>query len=58
MPLINENYLQLNAAAGSIRIELHRQRWGTFTTGSTDWEWRQWLDGVTDWELRRYFESI
>ncbi len=36
----NENYLQFNAAAGSIRIELHRQRWGTFTTESTDWEWR------------------
>ncbi|MEO6245036.1 MAG: Gfo/Idh/MocA family oxidoreductase [Opitutaceae bacterium] len=36
----NENYIQLNAAAGSIRIELHRQRWGTFTAQSTDWEWR------------------
>lgn len=36
----NENYIQLNAAAGSLRIELHRQRWGTFTATSTDWEWR------------------
>lgn len=37
----NENYIQLNAAEGSLRIELHRQRWGTFTVGATDWEWRQ-----------------
>lgn len=36
----NENYLQFNAAVGSVRIELHRQRWGTFTAESTDWEWR------------------
>ena len=36
----NENHLQLNAANGSVRIELHRQRWGTFTPDSTDWDWR------------------
>jgi predicted dehydrogenase len=36
----NENYIQLNAAEGSIRIELHRQRWGTFTSQSADWDWR------------------
>jgi predicted dehydrogenase len=36
----NENYIQLNAAQGSVRIELHRQRWGTFTAGASDWEWR------------------
>jgi predicted dehydrogenase len=37
----NESYLQFNAAKGSVRIELHRQRWGTFTPTSPDWEWRQ-----------------
>lgn len=36
----NETHIQLNAARGSVRIELHRQRWGTFTETSTDWEWR------------------
>ncbi len=36
----NENYIQFNAAHGSVRIELHRQRWGTFTSESTDWDWR------------------
>lgn len=36
----NENFIQFNAAAGSLRIEVHQQRWGTFTEASTDWEWR------------------
>jgi predicted dehydrogenase len=36
----NETFIQLNAAAGSLRIELHRQRWGTFMIESTDWDWR------------------
>jgi predicted dehydrogenase len=36
----NEAFIQLNAANGSIRIELHRQRWGTFTAEATDWDWR------------------
>jgi predicted dehydrogenase len=36
----NETSIQLNAAAGSVRIELHRQRWGTFTPESADWNWR------------------
>lgn len=36
----NETVIQLNAANGSVRIELHRQRWGTFTPGAADWEWR------------------
>jgi predicted dehydrogenase len=36
----NESYLQLNSATGSIRIELHRQRWGTFAAGTADWDWR------------------
>ncbi len=36
----NETVFQFNALGGSVRIELHRQRWGTFTPESTDWDWR------------------
>ena len=35
----NENVIQFNAAGGSVRIELHRQRWGTFAAGAADWTW-------------------
>ncbi len=35
----NENVIQFNCAAGSVRIELHRQRWGTFAAGAADWTW-------------------
>ena len=35
----NENAIQLNCAGGSVRIELHRQRWGVFTAGAPDWTW-------------------
>ncbi|MFM8618467.1 MAG: Gfo/Idh/MocA family protein [Opitutaceae bacterium] len=35
----NENVVQFNAAGGSVRIELHRQRWGTFAAGASDWTW-------------------
>jgi predicted dehydrogenase len=35
----NENTIQFNAAGGSVRIELHRQRWGTFAAGADDWTW-------------------
>lgn len=44
----NETYLQLNSATASLRIELHRQRWGTFTSESTDWEWRPALPSDRD----------
>ena len=44
----NESYLQLNALAGSVRIELHRQRWGTFTPGAPDWDWRPAAPVVQD----------
>lgn len=37
----NETTIQLNAARGSIKIELHRQRWGTFAYGDQDWTWRE-----------------
>lgn len=35
----NETTIQFNAAGGSVRIELHRQRWGTFAAGADDWTW-------------------
>ena len=35
----NEHAIQFNCAAGSVRIELHRQRWGTFAAGAADWTW-------------------
>jgi predicted dehydrogenase len=34
-----ENFLQFNAERGSIRIELHKQRWGVWREGETDWTW-------------------
>ncbi|MES2692686.1 MAG: hypothetical protein V4773_04380, partial [Verrucomicrobiota bacterium] len=37
----DETTLQLNAMTGSIKIELHRQRWGTFNVESKDWDWRE-----------------
>lgn len=35
----NETTIQLNAERGSVRIEFHRQRWGVFAAGTTDWTW-------------------
>lgn len=35
----NETSLQFNAARGSVRIEFHRQRWGHFAIGASDWTW-------------------
>lgn len=37
--LPNETTIQFNAAGGSVKIELHRQRWGTYAAGATDWTW-------------------
>lgn len=34
-----ENTIQFNAKEGSVKIELHRQRWGVFQEDSTDWDW-------------------
>jgi predicted dehydrogenase len=36
----NESTLQFNTAAGSVKIEVHRRRWGTFRLGDSDWNWR------------------
>ena len=37
----NEITLQFNAAGGSVKIEFHRQRWGTFPAGASDWTWHE-----------------
>jgi predicted dehydrogenase len=36
----NESTLQFNTEAGSLKIEVHRRRWGTFFLGDSDWKWR------------------
>lgn len=35
----SENTLQFHTARGSVKIEYHRQRWGVFYLGDTDWTW-------------------
>lgn len=35
----NENAIQFNAAGGSVRVEFHRQRWGTYAASAADWTW-------------------
>jgi predicted dehydrogenase len=35
----NETTFQFNTAQGSVKIELHRQRWGVCLLGETDWTW-------------------
>lgn len=36
----NESTLQFNTATGSVKIELHNRRWGTFRLGDSAWTWR------------------
>lgn len=36
----NETTLQFNSAQGSVKVEFHRQRWGTCALGASDWTWR------------------
>lgn len=33
------SYLQINATHGSVRIEFHKQRWGIWAEGQSDWSW-------------------
>lgn len=35
----NETRWDFHAETGSVRVELHRQRWGTLSRGETDWQW-------------------
>lgn len=37
----NENTLQFHCAGGSVCVELHRQRWGTWAAGATQWIWHK-----------------
>jgi predicted dehydrogenase len=37
----NESTLQFNTATGSVKIEFHRRRWGTYRLGESDWNWRE-----------------
>lgn len=37
----NETTIQFNSAGGSVKIEIHRQRWGTFAAGASDWTWHE-----------------
>ncbi len=36
----NESTLQFNTALGSVKIELHRQRWGVMNVGEQEWVWQ------------------
>jgi predicted dehydrogenase len=36
----NESFIQFNTATGSVRIEIHEQRWGVFRTGDSTWRWQ------------------
>jgi len=35
----NETTFQFNAVAGSVKAEVHRQRWGSFLAGEAEWTW-------------------
>ncbi|MBI4623624.1 MAG: Gfo/Idh/MocA family oxidoreductase [Verrucomicrobia bacterium] len=37
----NESTLQFNTAIGSVKIEVHNRRWGTFRLGDSAWNWRE-----------------
>ena len=37
----NENTILYNCEKGSVKMEYHNQRWGTFRHGDKDWEWRE-----------------
>ncbi len=36
----NESTLQFNSAQGSVKVEFHNSRWGTFGQGQAGWDWR------------------
>ncbi|MBL9215644.1 MAG: Gfo/Idh/MocA family oxidoreductase [Opitutaceae bacterium] len=35
----NETRLDFHAETGSVRVEMHAQRWGTLARGDADWRW-------------------
>jgi predicted dehydrogenase len=36
----NESTLQFNTATGSVRVEIHEQRWGVFRASDLAWRWQ------------------
>jgi len=44
----NETTFMFNSARGSVKIELHQQRWGTFAEGAQDWTWHSVAAGERD----------
>lgn len=39
--LPTENVITFNAAGGSVRVEMHRKRWGVWREGDRDWTWHE-----------------
>ena len=37
----SEVSMQIHAEGGSVKIEVHAQRWGVFRRGAPEWEWHQ-----------------
>jgi predicted dehydrogenase len=37
----NESTYQFNAAGGSVKVEVHNHRWGTFASGAPGWTWHE-----------------
>lgn len=37
----NESVIQFNTAKGSLRVESHLRRWGTYRLGDSSWQWRE-----------------
>lgn len=37
----NESTVQFNTAIGSVKLEAHNRRWGTYRLGETAWNWRE-----------------
>ncbi|HRE83851.1 MAG TPA: Gfo/Idh/MocA family oxidoreductase [Opitutaceae bacterium] len=37
----NESVIQFNTAQGSLRVESHLKRWGTYRLGDSSWQWRE-----------------
>lgn len=37
----NETTIDFHSARGSVRIEIHAQRWGVYREGDSEWTWRE-----------------
>ena len=58
----NESTLQFNTATGSLKVEFHQRRWGTFRLGDADWSWRDVApaerDGAFIEQATRFLDQI